>query len=135
MAGRFVGLAKWELCRGDNRMSKRSRGAGTFSRHNRVGASRSGSIGPATTRLRHDVTTLLNQGLALYQRGEFDQAKRLYEQVLIKQPRHFDALHLQGVIARMTLPRFHVHQIVVNFLMNGERDEQEGAGPEPAIHG
>ena len=32
----------------------------------------------------------------------------------------------------LTLPRFHVHQIVGNFLMNGGRDEQEGTGTAPA---
>ncbi len=40
-----------------------------------------------------------------------------------------------GLNANLTLPRFHVHQIVGNFLMNGERYGQEGAGPEPAVHG
>ena len=35
----------------------------------------------------------------------------------------------------VTLPRFHVHQIVGNFLMNGELYGQERAGPEPAVHG
>ena len=34
----------------------------------------------------------------------------------------------------LTLPRFHVHQILGNFLMNGERDGQEGSGTEPAVH-
>ena len=48
----------------------------------------------------------------------------------------------QGLVKRagaspvkLTLPRFHVHQIVGNFLMNGERYGQEGAGCEPAVHG
>ena len=35
----------------------------------------------------------------------------------------------------VTLPRFHVHQIADNFLMNGERNEQEGVGAEQAVHG
>ena len=35
----------------------------------------------------------------------------------------------------LTLPGFHVHQIVGNFLMNGERDGQKGIGAEPAVHG
>ena len=37
--------------------------------------------------------------------------------------------------AILTLPRFHVHQKVGNVLMKEERDEQEGVGSEPAIHG
>jgi len=34
----------------------------------------------------------------------------------------------------LTLPRFHAHQIVGNFLMNGGRDEQEGTGTASAVH-
>jgi hypothetical protein len=34
----------------------------------------------------------------------------------------------------VTLPRFHVHQIVVAFLMNGGRDGQEGSSAKPAVH-
>ena len=41
----------------------------------------------------------------------------------------------QTTLAKVTLPRFHVHQIVGNFLMNGEFYGQERAGPEPAVHG
>jgi hypothetical protein len=36
---------------------------------------------------------------------------------------------------KLALPQFHVHQIVDNHLMNEERYGQEGAGPEPAVHG
>jgi hypothetical protein len=35
----------------------------------------------------------------------------------------------------LTLPRFCVHQIDGNFLMNGERDEREKVGAESAVHG
>jgi len=45
------------------------------------------------------VAALLAQGLALHQQGQLTQAKLIYEQVLAKQPQHFDALHLLGVIA------------------------------------
>ncbi len=38
-------------------------------------------------------------GFSLHQQGKIDEAKAVYEQVLVKQPRHFDALHLLGVIA------------------------------------
>jgi len=34
----------------------------------------------------------------------------------------------------VTLSRFHVHQNVVNFLMKGERDGQEGTDIESAVH-
>jgi tetratricopeptide (TPR) repeat protein len=45
------------------------------------------------------VATIFNKGLALHQQGQLAQARALYEQVLAMQPKHFDALHLFGVIA------------------------------------
>lgn len=39
------------------------------------------------------------QALALHQLGQLEEARVLYESVLKKQPRHFDALHMLGVIA------------------------------------
>ena len=45
------------------------------------------------------VAALFAQGLALHQQGQLTQAKLIYEQVLAKQPQHFDALYLLGVIA------------------------------------
>ena len=39
------------------------------------------------------------QGMALHQQGEYAKAKEIYAQVLALEPRHFDALHLSGVIA------------------------------------
>jgi predicted O-linked N-acetylglucosamine transferase (SPINDLY family) len=41
----------------------------------------------------------LQHALALHQRGHLAQAQSIYEQILREQPRHFDALHLLGVIA------------------------------------
>ena len=43
-----------------------------------------------------------NEGLARHQAGQLTQAQGLYEQVLKVEPRHCDALHLLGVIARQT---------------------------------
>jgi len=42
------------------------------------------------------------EGLALHQQGKLADAERIYEEVLQRQPNHFDALHLLGVIARQT---------------------------------
>ncbi len=42
---------------------------------------------------------IFEQGFISHQRGQLVQAKAAYEQVLEKQPKHFDALHLLGVIA------------------------------------
>ena len=49
-----------------------------------------------------EIIKILHQGLSLHQRGQFAQAMTAYEQVLSKQPRHFDALHLLGVVAAQT---------------------------------
>ena len=43
---------------------------------------------------------ILQQALALHRQGQYRQAEALYRQVLQQQPRHFDALHLLGVLAR-----------------------------------
>jgi protein O-GlcNAc transferase len=42
---------------------------------------------------------LFLQGLALHQQGQLAQALALYQRVLKIQPKHFDALHLSGVVA------------------------------------
>ena len=44
----------------------------------------------------------LDQGLALHQQGQLAEAERIYREVLRRQPNHFDALHLRGVIAVQT---------------------------------
>jgi tetratricopeptide (TPR) repeat protein len=41
----------------------------------------------------------VQQANALHQRGQLEGARAIYEEVLKIQPRHFDALHLLGVIA------------------------------------
>ncbi len=57
---------------------------------------------PITNANTRDVTQLFAQGLALHQQGQVARAKTLYEQVLAIQPRHFNALHLLGLIAAQT---------------------------------
>ena len=39
------------------------------------------------------------QALALHQQGQLSEAQALYESILKKQPRYFDALHMLGVLA------------------------------------
>ena len=48
------------------------------------------------------IVQIFQQGLSWHQRGQLLQAKAAYEQVLGKQPKHFDALHMLGVIAFQT---------------------------------
>ncbi len=48
------------------------------------------------------IVQIFQQGLSAHQRGQLLQAKSAYEQVLGKQPKHFDALHLLGVVAGQT---------------------------------
>lgn len=43
---------------------------------------------------------LLQQAVALHQRGDLSQAEALYAEVLRREPENFDALHLMGVLAR-----------------------------------
>ena len=45
---------------------------------------------------------MFQQALILHQRGQLTQAKTLYEDILKILPKHFDALHLLGVIASQT---------------------------------
>ena len=45
------------------------------------------------------VHRLLPHSAALHQAGRLDEAARIYESILLEIPRHFDALHLLGVIA------------------------------------
>ena len=44
----------------------------------------------------------LHQALALHQQGQLEEAQLIYEAILRLQPRHFDALHLLGVIANQS---------------------------------
>ena len=52
--------------------------------------------------LDQELVKIFQQGLSSHQHGQLAQAKAAYEQVLLKQPKHFDALHLLGVIATQT---------------------------------
>ena len=42
------------------------------------------------------------QAMALHHQGQLPQAKALYEEILVAQPEHFNALHLLGLIALQT---------------------------------
>jgi protein O-GlcNAc transferase len=42
------------------------------------------------------------QGLALHRQGDLAAAERVYQEVLDRQPRHFDSLHMLGMIALQT---------------------------------
>jgi predicted O-linked N-acetylglucosamine transferase (SPINDLY family) len=48
------------------------------------------------------IETLLDQGIHLHQAGHLMQAKAHYEAILALNPRHFDALHLLGIVAAQT---------------------------------
>ena len=40
----------------------------------------------------------LQQAISLHQQGRLADAEQLYRQILARQPAHFDALHLLGVV-------------------------------------
>ena len=42
------------------------------------------------------------QGLALHRQGDLAAAERIYGEVLDREPQHFDALHMLGVVALQT---------------------------------
>jgi tetratricopeptide (TPR) repeat protein len=44
----------------------------------------------------------LQRAVALHRQGQLEQARAIYEEILLVEPRHFDALHLSGVIAIQT---------------------------------
>ena len=44
------------------------------------------------------VATLTQKGIALHQQGNLTEAQVMYEQILVIQPDHFDALQLLGVL-------------------------------------
>jgi len=46
-----------------------------------------------------DLRVALAEANVLHQRGQYERAEALYRAILKRQPRHFDALHLLGVIA------------------------------------
>jgi len=48
------------------------------------------------------IAAKLQQANALHQRGQLSAARRLYAEILKFDPRHFDALHMSGVIAAQT---------------------------------
>lgn len=48
------------------------------------------------------LTAKLHQAIALHRQGHLTRAQTIYEKILAVQPRHFDALHLLGVIAAQT---------------------------------
>ncbi len=58
--------------------------------------------GSTSTKDFNALNHLIQQGLALHNQGNLAQAKEIYEAILKKQPKHFDALNLLGSIAAQT---------------------------------
>lgn len=57
------------------------------------------------------------QAVTLHRRGRFDEARLLYQQVLQLRPRHFDALHLLGVVAAQTDHPEHAAELIGNAIL------------------
>src|SRR6266853_1183171 len=58
------------------------------------------------------IESQLEQAVALHQQGHLVRAKAAYENILKAQPKHFDALHLLGVIAIQT----NQHRLAVDLI-------------------
>ena len=57
-------------------------------------------VGPAkTSGTRPSQIANLSVGMGLHQKGDLDEAQKIYESILRRDPRNFDALHLLGVLA------------------------------------
>ena len=41
----------------------------------------------------------MQRGIALHQKGQLEEAAHIYEQVLLNNPQHFEALKLLGILA------------------------------------
>jgi len=55
---------------------------------------------PAPLRSPSPAQALFNEAIGFHQSGQLGRAEQLYKEVLRLDPRHFDALHLLGLIAR-----------------------------------
>jgi predicted O-linked N-acetylglucosamine transferase (SPINDLY family) len=58
------------------------------------------------------VDALVQLGLALHQQGRLDEARDFYRQALQRQPRHFSALHLLGVLAAQSKEPQHAVELI-----------------------
>lgn len=47
-------------------------------------------------------TTLFDQAVQAHQRGRFSEAESLYRQIISRDPKNFDALHMLGIICANT---------------------------------
>jgi tetratricopeptide (TPR) repeat protein len=56
------------------------------------------------------LSDMVGRGIALFQGGDFVQAKLMFDAVLVLVPRHFDALHLSGIIAAQSGDYARAHQ-------------------------
>ena len=56
----------------------------------------------SVAQMEADVAKLLKRGMGLHQQGRLAEADMIYQQVLAKRPRNFDALYLSGLIAAQT---------------------------------
>ena len=66
------------------------------------GIAKAKPVSTATATATAKAQARLNEAVALHQQGQLELAKQIYENILQDNPRHFDALHLLGVISHQT---------------------------------
>ena len=79
------------------------------------------------------VQSKLQEAIALHQRGELQQAHRLYAEILSIEPRHFKALHLLGVIAAQTGNPAQALQFIDEAIQINPRDASAHHGRAAAL--
>jgi Flp pilus assembly protein TadD len=75
--------------------------SGASHRRNRdavMSAAQRANSGPISTPEQSAIDQAISAGAELHRRGLLDDAERLYAGILKLAPRHFDAMHLLGVI-------------------------------------
>ena len=68
--------------------------------------------GAVSVSVQPALSQLLDRALGLHQAGNLSEAKALYEQILVREPEHADALHFLGVLAHQSGERLRAVELI-----------------------